>query len=115
MRCFEHIAQLIRTKRIGHPQQYSQSELSRLLGYKSGQFISNVERGMCSVPLKKLGRVSQVLSIHPKEIKQAILKDQEIMLGHYLKDGSRLGRPTVISEHIVREDVVNSQERQRSA
>jgi len=42
MRSFKHIAQLIRTKRINHPKNYSQSDLSVLLGYKNGQFISNV-------------------------------------------------------------------------
>ena len=40
MRCFEHIAVFIRTKRIGHPNKYSQLELSRLLGYKSGSLLA---------------------------------------------------------------------------
>ena len=69
---------------MDHPKQYSQSELSRLLGYKSGQFISNVERGLCSIPPKVLTKVSQVLNIHPKELKQAILKDQGVTLDSYL-------------------------------
>ena len=48
-------------KRINHPKGYSQSELSHLLGYKNGQFISNVERALCNIPLKMLGKVSEVL------------------------------------------------------
>ncbi len=52
MRCFKNIAKLIRTKRLQHPKAYSQSELSHLLGYKNGQFISNVERALCNIPLK---------------------------------------------------------------
>src|SRR3989338_3649248 len=85
MRCFEHIAKLIRTKRINHAKGYSQSELSNLLGYKNGQFISNVERALCSIPLKMLRKVSEVLDIHSDELKESILKDQEATLNNYLK------------------------------
>lgn len=85
MRSFEHIAELIRSKRVNHPNRYSQLELSQLLGYKSGQFISNVERAMCSIPLKMLGKVSEVLDIRTSELKQVILRDQEATLEHYIK------------------------------
>lgn len=84
MRCFKNIAKLIRTKRLQHPKSYSQSELSHLLGYKNGQFISNVERALCNIPLKMLVKVSGVLDIDPKELKIAILKDQEETLNNYL-------------------------------
>ena len=85
MRCFEHIAKLIREKRINHPKGYSQSELSHLLGYKNGQFISNVERALCNIPLKMLGRVAEVLDIDPENLKRAILKDHEQTLDNYLE------------------------------
>ena len=84
MRCFKNIAQLIRTKRMNHPKGYSQSELSHLLGYKNGQFISNVERALCNIPLKMLRKVSEVLDITPEELKAAILKDQEETHNNYL-------------------------------
>ena len=85
MRCFKHIAALIRNKRLQHPKGYSQSELSHLLGYKNGQFISNVERALCNIPLKMLGKVSEVLDIDPSELKGAILRDHEETLDNYLK------------------------------
>lgn len=85
MRCFKNIAKLIRTKRLQHPKGYSQSELSHLLGYKNGQFISNVERALCNIPLKMLVKVSEVLDIHPAELKAAILQDHEETLNNYLK------------------------------
>lgn len=88
MRCFKNIALLIRTKRLQHPKGYSQSELSHLLGYKNGQFISNVERALCNIPLKMLVRVSEVLDINPDELKQAILKDHEATLNNYLRTGA---------------------------
>ena len=85
MRCFKNIALLIRTKRMAHPKGYSQSELSHLLGYKNGQFISNVERALCNIPLKMLGKVSEVLDIPAQDLKDAILKDHEETLNNYLK------------------------------
>jgi len=84
MRCFKNIALLIRTKRMNHPKGYSQSELSHLLGYKNGQFISNVERALCNIPLKMLRKVSEVLDIPAEELKAAILRDQEETLNNYL-------------------------------
>ncbi len=84
MRSFDNIAKLIRTKRMGHPKGYSQSELSSLLGYKNGQFISNVERALCNIPLKMLGKVCDVLDIDSTELKKAILKDHEVTLENYL-------------------------------
>ena len=85
MRCFKNIAKLIRTKRLQHPKAYSQSELSHLLGYKNGQFISNVERALCNIPLKMLGKVCTVLDMDPAELKTAILKDHEETLNNYLE------------------------------
>lgn len=83
MRSFKNIATLIRAKRINHPKSYSQSDLSLLLGYKNGQFISNVERGLCNVPLKMMKKISEVLDISGDEIKTAILKDHEETLTNY--------------------------------
>ena len=74
-RCFEHIAKLIRVSRLNHPKRYSQTELSAFLGYKNGQFISNVERGICSIPVKSLKKISELLDISPEDIKEAVLKD----------------------------------------
>jgi hypothetical protein len=85
MRSFKNIANLVRTKRINHTKNYSQSELSAVLGYKNGQFISNVERGLCCVPLKMMKQISEVLEIDPSEIKVAILKDYEVTLDRFFK------------------------------
>lgn len=69
---------------MNHPKGYSQSELSHLLGYKNGQFISNVERALCNIPLKMLKKVSEVLDITSDDLKAAILRDQEETLNNYL-------------------------------
>lgn len=83
MRSFKNIAILVRTKRIAHAKNYSQSDLSLLLGYKNGQFISNVERGLCNVPLKMMKKIAEVLDINPEELKTAILKDHEETLTNF--------------------------------
>ena len=85
MRCFRHMAELIRRKRINHKNNYSQAELSKKLGHKNGQFISNVERALCSIPLKRLKTVCEVLDITPEEIKKAYLLDHETTLESHLK------------------------------
>ncbi|MCP4914759.1 MAG: helix-turn-helix transcriptional regulator [Oligoflexia bacterium] len=94
-RSFQNIARLIRDRRINHPKNYSQSELSQLLGYKNGQFISNVERALCNIPLKMLTRVSEILDIPERDLKAAILKDHEITLDNFL---GQEGINQVISE-----------------
>lgn len=103
MRSFKNIATLVRTKRIGHPKNYSQSDLSLLLGYKNDQFISNVERGLCNVPLKMMKKISEVLDINPEELKAAILKDHEETLTNYFnkspgaaKKASSMDNETVV-------------------
>jgi hypothetical protein len=88
MRSFKNIATLVRTKRVEHPKSYSQSDLSLLLGYKNGQFISNVERGLCNVPLKMMKKISEVLDINPEQLKSAILKDHEETLTNYFNKGA---------------------------
>ena len=75
MRKFNSIASLIKSKRLSHPQGLSQSDLSHLLGYKNGQFISNVERALCNIPFKMMNKVCDILHITPEEIKNAMLAD----------------------------------------
>ena len=84
MRTFKNIATLIKTKRVNHPNNYSQSDISKLLGYKNGQFISNVERGLCNIPLKMLTKVCDILNISKEEIRLALMRDFEETLYAYL-------------------------------
>jgi len=84
MRTFNNVAALIKKTRLEHPKKYSQSQLSYLLGYKNGQFVSNVERGLCSIPLKMLSITCRVLEIDPSILKEALLRDQSETLNRYL-------------------------------
>lgn len=85
MRRFNNIASLVKRKRLAHTQGLSQSDLSHILGYKNGQFISNVERALCNIPFKMIGKLCRVLNIPSDEIKQAMLKDHEETLDAYIK------------------------------
>lgn len=72
---FENIAKLIRLKRLNNSKLYSQRELAVLLGFTGGQLISNVERGLCSIPLRKLKAICELLNIREEEIKLALRND----------------------------------------
>jgi len=84
MRHFKNLAHLVKKKRLAHPQSLSQTDLSEKLGYKNGQFISNVERSLCHLPFKILPQVCEVLLISPEELKEAMLKDYESTIEYYL-------------------------------
>jgi hypothetical protein len=82
-RSFENIAKTLKKYRLQHPRKISQVELSNLLGYKNGQFVSNVERGICAIPLKALNDLQRVLSIPQDELVQAMVKDfEQTVLNH---------------------------------
>jgi len=73
MKKFNNIATLVRVAR--NKTTLSQQDLSHRLGYKNGQFISNVERGLCSVPLKKAERLCTVLNIDQFQFTHACMQD----------------------------------------
>ncbi len=82
-RSFKHIANLVRKYRKKNKIKVGQEELSQLLGYKNGQFISNVEREKCSVPLKTLSKLIEVLSIPQDELIEAVVNDyRETVYNH---------------------------------
>ena len=85
MRTFNHVAKLLKKYRQSHPKKYSQAELSKLLGYKNGQFISNIERGLCSIPLKNLNQVVIILGVPKQELYNAVMQDFEVTVDHYMK------------------------------
>lgn len=92
-RSFTGIADLVKKYRLLHPKKLSQVELSNLLGYKNGQFISNVERGICSIPLKALGDLMKTLAIPQEELVKAMVKDYEETVINHLNEQAVQGVP----------------------
>lgn len=74
---FTSVAKLVSEKRKSNAKNYSQSELSHQLGYKNGQFISNVERGKCSLPNKVVPKFCELLGVDRQEVMEAKLADEK--------------------------------------
>ena len=83
MRTFKNIATLVKNKRIEHPENLSQMELSNLLGFKCDRLISNIEKAECNVPLKVMPKLSQILNIDKDDFIQAVLADHDESLDNY--------------------------------
>lgn len=89
-RAFDNIAQLIKEKRRRLTPKVSQQGLSYRLGYKNGQFISNIERGLCSVPLRSLNSICEVLKVSKEELKQTLLDDYAKTIDNYFEEEEEL-------------------------
>jgi len=64
------LAKFIKKKRI--ELCLSQKELATMLGFKSAQFISNLERGVSSIPVNKIKDFSKALQINQNDLTQII-------------------------------------------
>lgn len=68
-----YLAKLVKKHRLR--KGLSQKELSYIIGYKNGQFISNVERELCSIPVKVLPLMAEVFDIDVMEFVCALEQD----------------------------------------
>lgn len=83
MKTFNHIARLVRENRS--KVKISQGDLARSVGFKNGQYISNIERALCGIPVNKIKKISEPLKISEDLIIEAMLLD----LGEYLTESLR--------------------------
>ena len=60
--------------------QMSQNQLSALLGFKNGQYISNIERGICSVPKKKAKVFCEILGVDVSLFIATYLADEQLYI-----------------------------------
>ena len=84
---FSQIAEIVREGRLR--AELSQGDLAKIMNFKNGQFISNIERGLCSLPAKNIAKLCKVLSLdfghviegmtadYKFRITQKVLKDLE--------------------------------------
>lgn len=73
IKTFQNIAIAVKTNR--ETANISQGLLAKAVGYKNAQFISNVERGLCSIPAEKVKVLSKTLNIAEEEIINAMVAD----------------------------------------
>jgi len=78
MKNFKNISKVV--KKYREQAGLSQLELAKGIGYKQGQFISNVERAQCSIPENRIKVTSQILEIKPKVLTEAMLADYALDL-----------------------------------
>lgn len=75
---------LIKEKRIGIGM--SQEKLATVLGYSSGQFVSNWERGESFPPIDRLAKLSLLFKIEDETLLNLFLKESEMSVKkEYLK------------------------------
>lgn len=75
---FTRIAHVCRIARYKTP--WSQTDISMKLGWKNGQFISNIERGLCSLPSKYLMKYCHTLEIPVENVIEAMVEDYRAQL-----------------------------------
>jgi len=78
MSYFKNIAKVVKANRKA--KGFSQEVLSNEIGNKNGQFISNVERALCSIPKKSLNKMSEVLEVPVETFIDAMTKDHKTTL-----------------------------------
>jgi transcriptional regulator with XRE-family HTH domain len=72
---FNNIAKLSLEARI--KSGLSQVEVAKAVGYRNGQFVSNVERGICSIPTKNLKKYCSTVKLNVNDAITAILNDYQ--------------------------------------
>jgi transcriptional regulator with XRE-family HTH domain len=70
-----HLGKFLKKARI--QRGLAQKTIALDLGYKSAQFISNVERGMSLLPPDKIMSLAKLLEIDAKVLIREIEKDQK--------------------------------------
>lgn len=64
-----------------------QHELAQLLGYKSPQFVSNWERGLCAPPMDQIKPILNALKVDPGQFIKIYLDIQKGALDRVLISG----------------------------
>jgi len=76
--------QALRLKQRREDNGLTQDQLSKLLGYKNGQYLSNIERGLCGIPQKNIKHFADILRVNKNEIINDIIIDKTAYLKSYL-------------------------------
>ncbi len=68
-----HLGPIIRERR--RTLNLSQKKLAQLMGYKNGQYVSNMERGLSSLPIRGILAITIHLRLPMVVLKEALVND----------------------------------------
>lgn len=88
----EKMSEYLRKKRLECGM--TQTALSRVLGYKTSQFVSNWENGRSSPPLSALAQIIRVLDLPQAEVIDILMAETKEELTAQLSVGNRSSRQT---------------------
>ena len=72
-------------KRYRKKTGLTQKQVSKLLGYSSAQNISNLERGVCLIPIKKINGMSEIYKVTSVSLLKDCIYAKEIFLKNKIK------------------------------
>lgn len=104
MKNYPNIARVLKDARL--KTGFTQGDLSKVLGFKNAQFVSNVERAICSLPPYKAYLTSEFLNSDPKELRQAAIDDFIYKYDNAVKKG----RVKAEEKRLIRETLNRVQE-----
>ncbi len=58
----------------------TQSAVCKILGYSSSQFLSNFERGLCSMPLPQLKKLIELYDLNGEDVVELMISIQNKFL-----------------------------------
>ncbi len=73
----------------------SQGQVSKALGYTSPQFVSNFERGLCSLPLNKIKKLIDLYELKGEEVVELMLSLHET----YLREELNVKKRAKLKKH----------------
>lgn len=83
---WQQLGDMLKQARID--KKLTQYQVAKALGYTSSQFISNIERGTCAPPMKKLGKLVKLYSLDSRVLTEFLLSCYKKELRQYLPNQS---------------------------
>lgn len=80
---FQKLGLYLKKKRI--EANLTQFEVATKLGYNNSQLISNVERGLCGLPLNKLSTLAKIYSLDKRQLADILLEINRAKIYSVLK------------------------------
>lgn len=77
------ISEYFKSKRVG--VNLSQQDVAKALGFTTGQFISNWERGLSFPPMQVLPKLVKLYKINKNELVNVYLEEQKKMIRGVLR------------------------------